>query len=86
DPTKCRPEECGYHCVSFCQFGVFEREGNQVKVVRPYECNVGDESCRFQCPLGAITFPTRQELKEMLRRAREKQASSSEGAPYGEGS
>jgi len=70
DPALCRLAECGYHCVSFCPFGVFERQGDAVVVANPYGCNVGDESCRFQCPFGAINFPSREELKEMLRRVR----------------
>jgi NAD-dependent dihydropyrimidine dehydrogenase PreA subunit len=41
-----------------------------VQVSKPYECNVGDESCRFQCPLDAISLPARRELKEMLRKVR----------------
>lgn len=73
DYEKCNPEECKYHCVNFCPFGVFSKDGNgKVKVSQPYECNVGDESCKFQCPLGAIKFPTREELKMMLRKLREK--------------
>lgn len=71
DQEKCKPEECNFHCVKFCHFGVFSRKGNGVvKVFKPYECNVGDESCKFQCPLDAISFPTREELKEMLREVR----------------
>jgi len=72
DQEKCKPEKCNYHCVKFCPFGVFAREGDAVVVAKPYECNVGDESCRFQCPLDAISFPSREELKNMLRRVREK--------------
>jgi NAD-dependent dihydropyrimidine dehydrogenase PreA subunit len=52
---------------------VFSHNGNGVvEVSKPYECNVGDESCKFQCPLDAISFPTREELKEMLRKVRAK--------------
>lgn len=81
DQKKCRPLECNYHCVSFCPFGVFSKkvadndkniDDPVVEVSHPYECNVGDESCRFQCPYDAIYFPTRQELKEMLQKVREK--------------
>ena len=72
DQAKCRPEECGQRCLKYCPFHVFAAEGERVVVVRPYECNVGDESCRFQCPVGAISFPTRKELKEMLRALRAK--------------
>lgn len=71
DQEKCKPEECGFRCVKYCPFGVFaHNDDGVVKVVNPYECNVGDESCRFQCPFDAISFPTREELKEMLRKVR----------------
>ncbi len=73
DLEKCKPHECGLICVNYCPFNVFSHNGGGfVEVSRPYECNVGDESCKFQCPYGAISFPTREELKEMLRRVREK--------------
>jgi NAD-dependent dihydropyrimidine dehydrogenase PreA subunit len=73
DAAKCNPQECNYRCVSFCPFKVFARQENgAVTVAQPYECNVGDESCKFQCPLDAISFPSRAELKEMLRQVRAK--------------
>lgn len=71
DKTRCNPLECGYHCVNFCPFKVFSRVDGMVVVSNPSSCNVGDESCRFQCPLGAISFPTREELKMMLKTLRE---------------
>ena len=64
---KCKPQECNSHCVKFCPFGVFSHNNGIVEVSKPYECNVSDESCKFQCPFDAISFPTREELKEMLR-------------------
>jgi len=71
DQEKCKPPECNFHCVKFCPFGVFSQNtSGVVQVFKPYECNVGDESCRFQCPFDAISFPTRRELKEMLRKVR----------------
>lgn len=69
---KCKPHDCNFHCVKFCPFGVFSHNDGTVTVSKPYECNVGDESCKFQCPFDAITFPTREELKEMLRKVRAK--------------
>jgi NAD-dependent dihydropyrimidine dehydrogenase PreA subunit len=68
---KCQPKKCGFVCVKYCPFGVFSiKENGFVEVSKPYECNVGDESCKFQCPYGAISFPSREELKEMLRKVR----------------
>lgn len=71
DRAKCKPQECGFHCVGFCPFGVFaRRDTDVVEVENPYECNVGDESYRFQCPFDAISFPSRRELKAMLHQVR----------------
>jgi len=73
NPEKCKPEVCNYHCLNFCPFSVFGKNGDgKVEIQHPYECNVGDESCKFQCPLDAISFPSREELKEMLRKVRSK--------------
>ena len=73
DQERCKPDECNFQCVKYCPFGVFGKVGDGVvKVVKPYECNVGDESCSFVCPFDAISFPTREELKQMLRKLREK--------------
>jgi len=73
DMEKCQPEKCGLVCVKYCPFGVFSIKGNGlVEVSRPYECNVGDESCKFQCPYDAISFPSREVLKDMLRKVRAK--------------
>ncbi len=80
DQLKCKPDECNYHCIKFCPFGVFAKnEEGVVEVSKPYECNVGDESCRFQCPFEAISFPTREEIREMLRNVR----SEISGGKYG---
>jgi NAD-dependent dihydropyrimidine dehydrogenase PreA subunit len=72
DQEKCKSKECDFHCIKFCPFGVFFQNNGMVEVSKPYECNVGDESCKFQCPLDAISFPIREELKEMLRKVRAK--------------
>lgn len=72
EQEKCRPQECNFHCVKFCPFSVFSHNDGTVTVSNPYKCNVGDESCKFQCPLDAIAFPTREELKDMLRKVRAK--------------
>jgi NAD-dependent dihydropyrimidine dehydrogenase PreA subunit len=62
---------CGI-CVDFCHEHVYEKQGDKAVVARPYDCLVGCESCRPRCPVGAISFPSRQELKQMLRELREK--------------
>lgn len=62
---------CGV-CMEFCPNHVFEKRGDEVVVVRPYDCLVGCQSCGPRCPTGAISFPSRKELKRMLRALREK--------------
>lgn len=73
DHEKCKPQQCNFHYVKFCPFGVLSQNASGViQVSKLYECNVGDESCRFQCPFDAISFPTTEELKEMLPKVRAK--------------
>ena len=52
-------------CVEFCTQGVFSFDGKS-HVIKPYNCIVGNSSCRSFCPEKAITFPTTAELKEQL--------------------
>ena len=68
DPKKC--SGCS-SCVEFCVQGVFTFDGRS-HVTKPYNCVVGNTSCRAFCPEKAITFPTQAELKESLRALREK--------------
>jgi NAD-dependent dihydropyrimidine dehydrogenase PreA subunit len=70
-PDICKPENCHQECIRACPRNIFERRvDGMVFVARPYECTVGDISCSYQCPLNAISFPSRQALKEMLEKAR----------------
>jgi NAD-dependent dihydropyrimidine dehydrogenase PreA subunit len=66
---KSRCEGCS-SCVEFCSQKVFEFFDGKSQVVRPYNCLVGKSSCKAFCPDGAISFPTRNELKDSLRRLR----------------
>jgi len=71
DPERCRPEQCQLNCIAWCPQGVYEREASgRVVVARPLTCTVGDISCSFQCPLDAISFPSKRDLRQMLQRAR----------------
>ena len=55
-------------CLKFCPNGVYGEEGEKrVVVVQPYNCVVGCSACALNCPRGAIIFPSRKELNEMLR-------------------
>ncbi len=51
---------------------VYEVEGNPPRPVvkNPYECVVGCETCAKLCPNNAISFPSRDELKQVLKQLR----------------
>jgi NAD-dependent dihydropyrimidine dehydrogenase PreA subunit len=60
-------------CVNFCHFNVYSIEGSsppKPKVANPYNCMVGCEGCAKVCPVNAISFPSREELKHMLKEAK----------------
>jgi len=75
DSEKCNAASCGGFCVKYCPFGVFElsSDGLKAMVKNPVNCNVGDESCRWRCPEGAIGFPSREDLRAQLRVLRQKE-------------
>jgi len=62
---------CGI-CVKSCEHNVYAKENDKAMVVQPYNCLVGCESCKYKCPVSAIKFPSREELKQMLRELRKK--------------
>lgn len=66
DESKC--SGCS-SCVEFCTQGVFSFDGKS-HVIKPYNCIVGNSSCRTFCPEKAISFPTTAELKANLARLR----------------
>jgi len=72
DPGRCRPDRCELNCIAWCQEQVYEKQDDgQVVVARPLACNVGDISCSYQCPMDAISFPSKRELREMLQQVRQ---------------
>jgi len=64
---------CGL-CVGACKHGTYGyrpgSDGKTVFVENPYRCEVYCESCRFQCPKGAISFPDRKAIKLMFKELR----------------
>jgi NAD-dependent dihydropyrimidine dehydrogenase PreA subunit len=63
---------CGL-CVNACKHGTYELDNeNKVHVTNPYHCEVFCESCKFQCPVEAISFPNRGEFKNTIKSLREK--------------
>ncbi len=59
-------------CIDFCSNDVFRIDDINTVVANPYNCVVGCSSCGTQCPSGAITFPDKRELIEVLRTLRAK--------------
>jgi NAD-dependent dihydropyrimidine dehydrogenase PreA subunit len=51
---------------------VYAVEGNPPRPVvkNPYSCVVGCQTCAKMCPNNAITFPSTEELKKILRELR----------------
>jgi NAD-dependent dihydropyrimidine dehydrogenase PreA subunit len=61
---------CGL-CVNACKHGTYECSDDQkVIVANPYQCEVFCESCKFQCPVEAISFPNRGEFKAIIKELR----------------
>jgi NAD-dependent dihydropyrimidine dehydrogenase PreA subunit len=61
---------CGL-CVSACKHGTYQvSDGKKVIVANPYHCEVFCESCKFQCPVEAISFPNRSEFKLIIKELR----------------
>ncbi len=59
-------------CLDFCHNDVFawnEAEA-RVEVVDPNNCVLGCTSCAQICPVEAISFPDKEELRRTLRRLR----------------
>lgn len=59
-------------CLHFCQNDVFvwDEENKRPVVQNPLNCVVGCDSCAQLCPVEAITFPSKEELCERLKRVR----------------
>ena len=58
-------------CFNFCKNDVFTwDEVNEHPIVaNPYHCVLGCNACMQICPVEAITFPSQQQLKQMMREA-----------------
>ncbi len=63
-------------CFNFCKNDVFEwDEDNKRPIVKnPYNCVVGCQACINICPVEAISFPNKEELRAILRRLRAEMA------------
>jgi NAD-dependent dihydropyrimidine dehydrogenase PreA subunit len=59
-------------CLDFCHNVVFRwnEVETRVEVVNPEKCVLGCTSCAQICPVEAISFPDKEELRKTLRRLR----------------
>lgn len=59
-------------CYDFCKNEVFmwDEDKQQPIVQSPLNCVIGCDSCAQQCPVEAITFPSKDELGKQLRQLR----------------
>jgi len=75
DYEKCI--SCG-KCVEYCTLGVFEseeKEGKKRSVVKnPNNCVVFCTGCEEQCPVGAITHPSKQKTQKIIKKLRKTRA------------
>ncbi len=60
-------------CVKACKHDTYaySEKSGRVVVADPYCCEVYCESCRFQCPVGAISFPDRRAIKLVIKELRQ---------------
>jgi len=56
---------CG-ECLEFCANGVFALKDDIMEVKEKYNCVVGCDKCATFCPVDAIEFPSKEELKQKL--------------------
>jgi len=56
-------------CVKFCKNDVFvwDELNARPEVVHPFNCVVGCSACAQLCPVEAIHFPSKEELRRTLR-------------------
>jgi NAD-dependent dihydropyrimidine dehydrogenase PreA subunit len=67
DEKKCTG--CGM-CITSCGRNVFDfdKEKNKSVVARPNNCMVGCTSCETWCIFSAISFPDKQEVKDLIKK------------------
>ncbi|MBX5327547.1 MAG: 4Fe-4S dicluster domain-containing protein [Candidatus Bathyarchaeia archaeon] len=64
-----RCDGCG-ECVRHCKHDVFAVVDEKPVVAKPENCVVGCKACGWICPIGAITHPSKDKLREMMKHAR----------------
>jgi NAD-dependent dihydropyrimidine dehydrogenase PreA subunit len=75
DYTKCI--SCG-KCVDYCKLGAYkfeEKEDKKRPIVKNYNnCVVFCTGCEEQCPAGAITHPSKEKTREIIRKLQKTEA------------
>jgi NAD-dependent dihydropyrimidine dehydrogenase PreA subunit len=73
DTDKCVGDQ---ECVEFCKNEVFEWDAanGHPLVKNPYNCVVGCSACANICSSGAISFPSVEQIREVIRELREEMA------------
>ena len=59
-------------CIDFCKNDVFgwDEEQKHPLVLNPLNCVLGCDSCAQICPMEAITFPRKDELRAQIKTLR----------------
>ncbi len=60
---------CGA-CMEFCEHDVYAQGESTTIVANPYNCVVGCRACSKDCPVDAISFPSKDELVKLLHELR----------------
>ena len=69
DYDKCI--NCGT-CVEYCKLGTYifvEEQGEKKPLAQnPNNCVVLCTGCKAQCPVGAISFPSKQKTRKLIKK------------------
>jgi NAD-dependent dihydropyrimidine dehydrogenase PreA subunit len=59
-------------CLIFCPHEVFdwEKETGRPIVARPYNCVPGCDMCARNCARGAVTLPSKKQMRALMRKLR----------------
>lgn len=59
-------------CMIFCPYDVFDwdKETGRPIVARPYNCLPGCDTCARDCTRGAVTLPSKKQMRAIIRKLR----------------